>query len=70
MSHKDGTKIGKLVAKLKKSVRLFQIVVVSDKCKLEILQSLGGLYDFTPSTGLMRLHFRSRSLPWESPPPY
>jgi len=43
------------------------------RSKLEILQFLGGLYDglaFTPSTGLMRLHFRSRSLPPESPPPH
>jgi len=41
--------------------------------QLEILQSLGGFYDrlaFTPSTGLMRLYFRSCSLPPESPPPH
>jgi len=43
--------------------------------KLEILQSLGGLYDglafygSTPSTGLRRLQFRSLSLPPEFPPP-
>jgi len=41
--------------------------------KLEILQSLGGLYDglaFYPCTGLRRLQIRSLSLPTESPPPH
>jgi len=41
--------------------------------KLEILQSLGGLYDgvaFYPSTGLRRTQFRSLSLLPESSPPH
>jgi len=52
---------------------LNQILSDLNQTKLEILQSLGGLYDelaFNPPTGLRRLQFRSLSLPPESQPPH